>query len=169
MEDCIVDNSFYTIDDDGWARGTGLRVPVIIKGKKFNGFWGVDIPHFGWQGLEIAEDEDDICGMCGYHDISVVHYMTHPDFKLCFGIAAGCDCAADMSSDGSAADIKAMRRERLRIDKNLMARVRRKEKKQRLAAETPEEKVIRIAMEKEMKLRRANPVNLDAFKKVAEG
>jgi hypothetical protein len=74
------------------------------------------VPKKGWTciGETVLDGQDEICQMCERQEIRFVHHMWHPNYGE---LDCGCDCAARMEEDYTAAT---------RRDKNMKASVRRR-------------------------------------------
>jgi len=74
------------------------------------------VPKKGWTctGETVLPGRDETCQMCERERIRFVHHMSHPNYGQ---LDCGCDCAARMEEDYTAAT---------RRDKNMKASVRRR-------------------------------------------
>ena len=89
-----------------------------MVGRTEHGRWSeAGVPHRGWEcsGVEILDEPEHICEMCDVALVRYVHVMQHADYPD--PLRVGCQCAAKMEEDYSAARAKARERSAKRIQR----------------------------------------------------
>ena len=79
----------------------------MVESTEFGRWSEAGVPHRGWEcsDVEILDAPEHICEMCDVALVRYVHVMRHADYPE--ALRVGCQCAAKMEEDYSAARAKA--------------------------------------------------------------